>query len=81
MRVDNIESVVINGEIELDGYLDIGLIDTMGDMMVAGAGALLFVLIFLCARGKGVAIDEVKKYDPEEDGALPEPEEEAEAGA
>lgn len=72
VRLDHIDSVVINGEIELDGYLDIGLIDTMGDMMVASAGALLFVLIFLCAKGRGVAIDEVRPPDPEDEAPLAE---------
>lgn len=39
--VQNILSVNINGVV-LDGYLDIGLIDTMNDMLIETLGALLF---------------------------------------
>lgn len=38
-----IESVVINGEV-WDGYLDIGLIDTMKDLIVNFIGAVIFCL-------------------------------------
>ena len=54
-----IESVVVNGEDwteELDGYLDIGLIDTMKDLQVNCIGAIAFSVIgyfFVKHRGKG----------------------------
>ena len=54
-----IESVVVNGEDwteKLDGYLDIGLIDTMKDLQVNCIGAIAFSVIgyfFVKHRGKG----------------------------
>lgn len=52
-----IESVVINGEEwNMGGYLDIGLIDTMKDLIVNFIGAVVFSLIgiaYLKQRGKG----------------------------
>lgn len=50
-----IESVVINGE-EWTGYIDIGLHDTMKDLLVNFIGAVTFSLIgmlYIMGRGKG----------------------------
>lgn len=45
-QIDNITSVVVNGqELGLSGYLDIGLIDTMIDLIVNFIGALVFSII------------------------------------
>ncbi len=55
-----VNSVVINGEEwNLGGYLDIGLIDTMKDMIVNFVGAVVFSLIgivYLKNRGEGSKI-------------------------
>lgn len=55
--IPDIHSVVINGEeLGLGGYLDIGLIDTMKDMLVNFVGALIFSVIgyfYVLNRGKG----------------------------
>lgn len=50
-----INSVVINGEEwQLGGYLDIGIIDTMKDLMVNFVGAVVFsVFGFLYVKSKG----------------------------
>ena len=54
-----IESVIVNGEDwteQLDGYLDIGLIDTMKDLQVNCIGAIAFSIIgffYVKHRGKG----------------------------
>ena len=50
-----IESVVINGETwDFGGYLDIGLIDTMKDLLVNFVGALVFSVIGYCyVKNKG----------------------------
>ena len=54
-----IESVIVNGEDwteEIDGYLDIGLIDTMKDLQVNCIGAIAFSVIgffYVKHRGKG----------------------------
>ncbi len=50
-----IDSVVINGEEwQLGGYLDIGIIDTMKDLMVNFVGAVVFsVFGFLYVKSKG----------------------------
>lgn len=55
--IDNITSVVINGkDLGLGGYLDIGLYDTMKDLMVNFIGAVVFCVIgylYLKGRSKG----------------------------
>lgn len=52
-----IDSVVINGqEWNLGGYLDVGIVDTMKDLMVNFAGAVVFSIVgvlYLKQRGKG----------------------------
>ena len=47
IKIDNIHEVYINGEqpLELGGYLDIGLIDTMKDLMVNFIGAAVFSIL------------------------------------
>lgn len=50
-RVEDIESVAVNGE-ELPGYVDIGLIDSMKDLLIETAGALLAAGVFLADRGR-----------------------------
>lgn len=53
----DIESVVINGKAwNLGGYLDIGIVDTMKDLMVNFIGAVVFSIIgilYLKRRGEG----------------------------
>lgn len=41
--IEKIESVVVNGQ-ELPGYVDVGLNDTMWDLIMSLAGAILFAL-------------------------------------
>lgn len=52
--IENIEEVLINGEdLDVGGYLDIGLIDTMEDLLVNFIGAFLFsILGFIYTRHK-----------------------------
>ena len=53
----DVQSVVINGQTwNLGGYLDIGIVDTMKDLMVNFVGAVIFSIIgilYLKNRGKG----------------------------
>ncbi len=55
--IRGIEEVMINGkELGLGGYLDIGLIDTMKDLLVNFVGAVVFSIIgyfYVKKRGKG----------------------------
>jgi hypothetical protein len=55
--IDGIHEVTVNGEaLPFDGYLDIGLIDTMSDLFVNFIGAVVFSVIgyfFVKHRGKG----------------------------
>lgn len=55
--IDPIRSVVINGkELGIGGYLDIGLIDTMKDLIVNFIGAVVFSVfgyVYVKNRGKG----------------------------
>ena len=59
VTIDGITSVVINGqELGLGGYLDIGLHDTMEDMMVNFVGAVVFCFFgyfYIKYRGRGKA--------------------------
>lgn len=52
-----VDSLVVNGEDwNLGGYLDIGIVDTMKDLMVNFVGAVVFSIIgiiYLKQRGKG----------------------------
>lgn len=49
--IDQIDSVIVNGE-PLKGYIDIGLIDTMGDMMIETAGAVAYAAAFALDKGR-----------------------------
>ncbi len=52
-RVENIRTVQVNGEpLPFDGYLDIGLHDTMGDMLLESLGALLVALVHMGSKGR-----------------------------
>lgn len=57
VHIKNITSVMINGqELGLGGYLDIGLIDTMKDLIVNFIGAVVFSILgffYVKSRGKG----------------------------
>jgi len=57
VRIEDIESVVVNGQdLGLDGYLDIGLLDTMKDLFVNFIGAVVFSVIgffYVKSRGEG----------------------------
>lgn len=50
--IEDIQKTVINGT-EIDGYLDIGLYDTMTDMLFESLGALIFSAGFLLAGRTG----------------------------
>ena len=45
------DGVLVNGAL-LDGYLDVGLIDTMHDLLVETLGALIYAVAFLIGKGK-----------------------------
>lgn len=57
VRIEDIQTVLINGQdLGLGGYLDIGLIDTMKDMIVNFIGAFIFSVIgffYVKSRGQG----------------------------
>lgn len=57
VEISGIEDTVVNGEsLGLGGYLDIGLIDTMKDLLVNFVGATVFSIIgyfYVKNRGKG----------------------------
>ena len=57
ITIDGIHSVAVNGQdLGFDGYLDIGLIDTMKDLMVNFLGAVVFSIIgyfYVKEKGKG----------------------------
>lgn len=46
IRIDDIRNISINGELlNVDGYIDIGLIDTMKDLIVNFIGAVIFSVL------------------------------------
>ena len=49
--IENIQSVVVNG-VALPGYIDIGLIDSMLDMLLETMGAMITCLMLWLHRGK-----------------------------
>lgn len=49
--IEKIDSVVVNGE-PLYGYLDIGLIDTMLDMLIETFGAMIFAVAFALDKNR-----------------------------
>ena len=55
--IDGIQTVVVNGQdLGLGGYLDVGLVDTMEDLLVNFVGALSFSVIgyrYLKSKGAG----------------------------
>ncbi len=66
--LENIRNVAINGQtLGLDGYLDIGLHDTMGDLIVNFIGAALFSVIgffYIKHRGHGPAGQIAEQFIP-----------------
>lgn len=59
VTLDGVKSVMVNGvELGHGGYIDIGLIDTMNDLMVNFMGAVVFSIIgffYIKHRGRGKA--------------------------
>ena len=60
-HIKNITSTIVNGnELNIGGYLDIGLINTMKDLIVNFIGAVTFSVIgyfYLKHKGKGVLVN------------------------
>lgn len=55
--IEHIETVTVNGKpLPIKGYLDIGLVDTMWDMILESLGALVVVILFLIDRGRHLAL-------------------------
>lgn len=51
--LDNIEEVTINGiALPVNGYLDIGLIDSMMDMLLESLGAVVVAVIYILDKGR-----------------------------
>ena len=72
-----VNSLVVNGQdLNLGGYLDIGIVDTMKDLMVNFVGAVVFSIfgiLYLKNRGKGkLAASLIPQVKTEEDKAKEE---------
>lgn len=53
-----IETIVINGVTwDFGGYIDIGLIDTMLDMILNAIGAFAFIIIYILSKSKEVFLE------------------------
>ena len=63
--IDNIREVTVNGEkLDIDGYLDIGLLDTMKDLFVNFIGAIVFSIIGYFYLKKGGNGKFARKFIP-----------------
>lgn len=62
--IDRIDSVIVNGQ-PMAGYLDIGLIDTMGDMFIETVGAVAYAVLFALDRGRHAAITRTADARPD----------------
>ena len=79
ITIDGIHSVAVNGtDLGFDGYLDIGLYDTMEDLFVNFIGAVIFSVIgyfYIKHRGKGKlaqALIPTLSEDEDKETSLPE---------
>ena len=83
VTIDGIHSVAVNGnDLGFDGYLDIGLYDTMEDLFVNFIGAVTFSVIgyfYIKHRGKGrlarafiPTLSEQEEQDPDAPGSSQE---------
>lgn len=77
----DIEKVILenaNGPVSIEGYIDVGLLDTMHDMLVNIAGALIYMAIYIIGKGKVFVFKstENEEYDictaPSADSPTPE---------
>lgn len=72
IKIDDIYEVYVNGtELGLGGYLDIGLIDTMKDLIVNFFGALVFSFIgyfYVKSRGKNKFAENFIPFRADTDG-------------
>ena len=51
--IDNIEEVIVNGKkLPVNGYIDIGLNDTVWDMMLETLGAIVVAVAYVLSKGK-----------------------------
>ena len=64
MIVGNDTSIVtiINGK-EYQGYLDIGLLDSMHDMLIETLGAILYTVVFVAFKGKKFVFVPIEKQE------------------
>ena len=58
--IENIQSVIVNG-ITLPGYIDIGLIDSMLDMLLETAGAIVTCVFLWFDKGRHPLIQAIEK--------------------
>ena len=82
ITIDNITSVAVNGkDLGFNGYLDIGLYDTMEDLFVNFIGAVVFSVFgyfYIKKRGQGriarAFIPTITEKEDQEHGQASEPE-------
>lgn len=64
-RISEVSSVIINGkELASEGYLDIGLIDTMNDMLVCALGGIIYCFCNILYSRRIKAVAWIKKLTP-----------------
>lgn len=62
--IENITEVIINGiPLGVGGYIDVGLIDTMSDMLIETLGAIVFVFFYLMDKERHPLISSIKNQN------------------
>lgn len=62
--IEDIQEVIINGKVlPVKGYIDIGLIDSMLDMLLETLGAIAVAVVYIVSRGEFAVFETKKQHD------------------
>ena len=63
--IENIEEVIVNGQVlPVKGYIDIGLTDTILDMLLETMGAVVVAIIYIVSKGKFAVFQKKEEAGP-----------------
>ena len=63
--IENIEEVIVNGQVlPVTGYIDIGLTDTILDMLLETMGAVVVAIIYIVSKGKFAVFQKKEEAGP-----------------
>lgn len=67
LNVENVEGALINGDMAINGYLDIGKTDTMLDMLVELVGAAAYSVVYAIDKGKRFAFHYLPREEKQQE--------------